>query len=189
MTITDKLEPTQDLDLRGGSKIRDGGIEFALFSHHATKVELCLFDEAGDVETNRFCLHQNEDHIWRGFLPDTRAGQKYGYRVDGPYEPARGHWFNPNKLLVDPFARELYGGVINDSALFTYAQGEDGADQERDLSDNAAFVPKSVVTDDFPHDETASLANAAWRDDHLRTSCCRIFKTTYGSAGAIARDL
>lgn len=152
MQIADKLVQVQNLDLRGGTKIVEGGIEFALFSQHAKKVELCLFDDAGMIETNRFSLHQYQDHIWRGFLPASGAGLKYGYRVHGPYEPEQGHWFNPNKLLVDPFAREIFGEVINHSALFTYAQSEN-LDTAFDTTDNAAYVPKSVVTSEREHGE------------------------------------
>ena len=158
MPMTDKLEQVSDLDLRGGSRVKDGGVAFALYSRHATKVELCLFDDNGDVETARLALYRHEDHIWRGFLRGAGAGVKYGYRVDGPFEPENGHWFNPAKLLVDPFARELFGQVQNDPALFAYAQ-QDGDGSAFDTTDSAPFVPKSVVTSEMPD----ALG------DHLRT--------------------
>jgi glycogen debranching enzyme GlgX/4-alpha-glucanotransferase len=162
MQIVDKLEQVQNLDLRGGTRLVKGGIEFALFSEHATRVELCLFDEAGAIETNRYSLHQHQDHIWRGFLPKSGASLKYGYRMHGPYKPEQGHWFNPNKLLVDPFAREIFGEVVNHSALFTYAQSED-SDTSFDTTDNAAYVPKSVVIEESEHDDDL---------DHLQTPLC-----------------
>ena len=77
------------------------GVNFALFSAHATKVELCLFDQAGERELERIDLAEYTDEVWHGYLPDARPGTVYGYRVHGPYEPAAGHRFNPNKLLLD----------------------------------------------------------------------------------------
>ncbi len=81
------------------------GVNFALFSAHATKVELCLFDDAGEQEIERIELPEYTDEIWHGYLPDARPGTIYGYRVHGPYEPKAGHRFNPNKLLIDPYAK------------------------------------------------------------------------------------
>jgi glycogen operon protein len=147
MLIADELERTQDLDLKSGARVLEEGTDFALFSEHATRVELCIFDEKGECETDRFSLHQHDDHIWRGFFPKVGIGLKYGYRVHGPYEPSQGHWFNPAKLLVDPFARELFGNVVNDSALFTYQpEGDAPFASGLNRTDSAACVPKSVVT-------------------------------------------
>jgi isoamylase len=78
------------------------GVNFALFSANATKVELCLFDERGERELERIELSEYTNEVWHGYLPDARPGTIYGYRVHGPYEPASGHRFNPNKLLLDP---------------------------------------------------------------------------------------
>src|SRR5271154_6475313 len=83
------------------------GVNFALFSAHADKVELCLFDEQGGRETERIELPEFTDEVWHGFLPDARPGTIYGYRVHGPYEPTQGHRFNPNKVLLDPYARAI----------------------------------------------------------------------------------
>src|SRR5262249_60392932 len=83
------------------------GVNFALFSAHASKVELCLFDIDGKRELERIELPEFTDEVWHGYLPEPRPGTAYGYRVHGPYEPAAGHRFNPNKLLVDPYARQL----------------------------------------------------------------------------------
>ena len=84
-----------------------GGVNFALFSANAKKVELCLFDPKGRRETDRITLPEYTHEVWHGYLPEVRPGQLYGYRVHGPYEPANGHRFNPNKLLIDPYAKAL----------------------------------------------------------------------------------
>jgi isoamylase len=88
------------------------GVNFALFSAHATKVELCLFDEQGKTEIERIELPEFTDEVWHGYLPDARPGLTYGYRVHGPYEPTAGHRFNPNKLLLDPYAKQMVGEPI-----------------------------------------------------------------------------
>ena len=87
------------------------GVNFALFSERAEKVELCLFDDEGEKELARLALPEYTDEIWHGYLPDVRPGQLYGYRVYGPYDPNRGHRFNANKLLIDPYAKTLFGEV------------------------------------------------------------------------------
>src|SRR3546814_7457970 len=87
------------------------GVNFALFSAHAEKVELCLFDPRGRRETERVALPCNTHEVWHGYLPDVRPGQLYGYRVHGPYDPRRGHRFNHHKLLIDPYAKALTGEV------------------------------------------------------------------------------
>jgi isoamylase len=83
------------------------GVNFALFSAHATKVELCLFDDSGKTELERIELPEYTDEVWHGYLPTARPGTVYGYRVYGPYEPDAGHRFNHNKLLIDPYAKQL----------------------------------------------------------------------------------
>jgi isoamylase len=85
------------------------GVNFALFSSHATKVELCLFDETGQEELERVELPEYTDEVWHGYVPHARPGTVYGYRVHGPYEPDAGHRFNPHKLLIDPYAKQLVG--------------------------------------------------------------------------------
>src|ERR1700735_2232551 len=96
------------------------GVNFALFSANASKVELCLFDEQGEKEIERIELPEFTDEVWHGFLPDARPGSIYGYRVHGPYDPANGHRFNPNKLLLDPYAKAVVGQLAWDPALFGY---------------------------------------------------------------------
>jgi isoamylase len=123
------------------------GVNFALFSARATKVELCLFDEAGQKELERIELPEYTDEVWHGYLPEARPGLTYGYRVHGPYEPAAGHRFNPNKLLLDPYAKQLTGEVKWDPAIFGYTIGSPEADLSFDSRDSARCVPKCRVID------------------------------------------
>ena len=122
------------------------GTNFALFSANATKVEICLFDATGKTETARIELPEYTDQIFHGYLPDVGPGTFYGYRVHGPYTPEQGHRFNPNKLLLDPYARAHAGELIWDPAVFGY-QMESGDDLTFDERDSAPFVPKCVVVD------------------------------------------
>ena len=122
------------------------GVNFALFSANATKVELCLFDRDGEREIERLNLPEYTDEVWHGYLPDARPGTLYGYRVHGPYEPAAGHRFNPNKLLLDPYAKQIVGHVRWDPALFGYKM-ETGDDLTFDDRDSAPFTFKSCVID------------------------------------------
>ncbi|MCJ1887127.1 glycogen debranching protein GlgX [Pseudomonas sp. LA21] len=123
------------------------GVNFALFSAHATKVELCLFDAAGKRELERIELPEYSDEIWHGYLPDAHPGQIYGYRVHGPFAPDAGHRFNPNKLLLDPYARQLVGELRWSESLFGYSIGSPDADLSFDERDSSPFVPKSRVID------------------------------------------
>lgn len=123
------------------------GVNFALFSAHATRVELCLFDDQGQHEIERIELPEYTDEIWHGYLPDARPGQIYGYRVHGPYEPEAGHRFNPNKLLIDPYAKQLVGQLKWSEVLFGYTIGHEDGDLSFDERDSAAFVPKCKVID------------------------------------------
>jgi len=122
------------------------GTNFALFSAHATKVEICLFDSTGKTETGRIELPEYTDQIFHGYLPDVGPATFYGYRVHGPYEPDAGHRFNPNKLLLDPYARAHAGRLFWDPAVFGYKM-ESGDDTTFDERDSAPFMPKCVVVD------------------------------------------
>jgi len=122
------------------------GVNFALFSAHATKVELCLFDQRGEREIERIELPEFTDEIWHGYVPDARPGTIYGYRVHGPYEPDAGHRFNPNKLLLDPYAKQLVGQLAWNPALFGY-QLETANDLTFDERDSAPFMLKGRVID------------------------------------------
>jgi isoamylase len=123
------------------------GVNFALFSDNATKVELCLFNEDGSQETARVPVTERHNQIWHIYLPGAAPGQKYGYRVDGPYLPDTGHRFNPNKLLIDPYARAIDGDVECIDALLGYQAGDPLEDLQPDEQDSAPCIPKSVVID------------------------------------------
>ncbi|NEX22917.1 glycogen debranching protein GlgX [Thiorhodococcus mannitoliphagus] len=123
------------------------GVNFALFSSNATKVELCLFDQQGRREVERLELPEYTDEIWHGYLPDARPGTVYGYRVHGPYEPSAGHRFNPHKLLLDPYAKALVGNLQWSDTLFGYRYGSAKADLSFDRRDSARFMPKCRVID------------------------------------------
>ncbi|MFZ1413313.1 MAG: glycogen debranching protein GlgX [Defluviicoccus sp.] len=123
------------------------GVNFALFSENAERVELCLFDEKGKTETERLVVSQYTDEVWHAYLPDARPGQLYGYRVAGPYEPRRGHRFNHHKLLLDPYAKSVVGKLKWNDAHFAYKIGHPDADLSFDTRDNARFMPKCRVVD------------------------------------------
>ncbi len=124
------------------------GVNFALFSEHATKVELCLFDSAdADKETHRIPLTEHTDLVWHCYLPDVQPDQLYGYRVHGPYEPANGHRFNPKKVLLDPYAKAIGRDLRWDDSLFGYKIGDPNADLTPDDRDDAAFAPLGAVVD------------------------------------------
>lgn len=122
------------------------GVNFALFSAHAEKVELCLFDAKGKKETERLALPEYTDEVWHGYVDGIQPGQLYGYRVHGPYEPKHGHRFNPNKLLLDPYARSIIGDFKWHDALFSYHIGSPRADLSFDRRDSAPYMPKCRVT-------------------------------------------
>ncbi len=122
------------------------GVNFSLFSANATKVELCLFDDQGETEIERIELPEYTDEIWHGFLPDARPGTVYGYRVHGPYAPEEGHRFNPNKLVLDPYAKAIVGHLKWGPELFGY-QMESMDDLTYDERDSAPLMPKCRVID------------------------------------------
>jgi isoamylase len=123
------------------------GVNFSLFSANATKVELCLFDQAGAQEIQRIELPEYTDEVWHGYLPDAGPGTVYGYRVHGPYEPEKGHRFNPNKLVLDPYAKSYIGPGKWGPELFGYTLGDKGDDLTFDKRDSAPFIAKCVVVD------------------------------------------
>jgi glycogen operon protein len=120
-------------------------VNFALFSEHAEKVELCLFDGTGRRELERVELPEYTDQVWHGYDPELRPGQLYGYRVHGPYDPRNGHRFNPNKLLIDPYARSLHGTLRMHPANFGYRAGHSSDTLSPDRRNNARHVPKCRV--------------------------------------------
>ncbi|HEX3946614.1 MAG TPA: glycogen debranching protein GlgX, partial [Acidimicrobiales bacterium] len=124
------------------------GVNFAIFSEHATAVELCLFDAPEDAEpAARVAMPEATDRVWHAYLPDVRPGAFYGYRVDGPYEPEAGHRFNRHKLLIDPYARAVSGPIRWTEALYGYTIGDEAADLSFDPRDSAGASPKSMVVD------------------------------------------
>ncbi|HRD66294.1 MAG TPA: glycogen debranching protein GlgX [Candidatus Competibacter sp.] len=123
------------------------GVNFALFSAHAEKVELCLFDSSGQREIERLTLPENTDQIWHGYIPGLWPGTLYGYRVSGPYEPQLGHRFNHHKLLLDPYAKQFYGTLHLRDEHCGYQVGHHNADLSFDTRDNAREMLKCVVVD------------------------------------------
>src|ERR1700743_1294156 len=124
------------------------GRNFALYSHNAEGVELCLFDKAqGEKETECIRLTQRTHDIWHVYLYDCKPGQLYGYRVYGPYDPANGHRFNPAKVLLDPYSKAICSIVGWDDSLFGYTIGKD--DLEKNETDDAEVAPKSAVIDHY----------------------------------------
>ena len=123
------------------------GVNFALFSENADKVELCIFDDEGRRELQRIELRERTDLVWHCYLPEARPGLLYGYRVHGPYKPEDGHRFNPHKLLLDPYARNIAGRIRWSDALFGYTVGGKREDLSLDRRDSARGMPKCKVTD------------------------------------------
>lgn len=133
-----------------GATVTEGGINFAVFSAHATRVDLCIFDEAGRIEVARRELPEFTDEVWHGFLPGGKAGLVYGYRVHGPWQPEEGHRFNPHKLLLDPYAREWVGQLRWSPVLFAGDAAPSGAPLGVDKRDSASYMPKARVVADLP---------------------------------------
>lgn len=129
-----------------GATFDGDGVNFAVFSQHATRVTLCLFDHEGH-ETQMMILPEREGHVWHGYIPGMRAGQQYGFRMHGPYLPKQGHRFNHNKLLIDPYAKRLTGHPVWNDALFGYNVDDADLDLSFDTRDSAPFMPRSVVVD------------------------------------------
>jgi isoamylase len=155
------MQHLPDLLLPGRSfplgAIWDGlGINFAVFSAHAQRIDLCLFEPSGRHEIARYTLPEYTDEVWHGYLPGATAGLLYGYRAFGPYAPEQGHRFNHHKLLLDPYARGLAGNVHWSDTLYGFRQHSLRGDLSFDRRDSAPSMPKGVVTDD----------SFNWGDDH-----------------------
>lgn len=129
-----------------GATWEGNGVNFAMFSANATRVELCLFDSV-DSQQESYCvpLREQTDLVWHCFLPDIRPGQLYGYRVHGPYNPQQGHRFNANKVLLDPYAKAIGRGITWSDSMFGYRIGDPQRDLSFDHSDNAAHAPLAMV--------------------------------------------
>lgn len=131
-----------------GSFYDGEGVNFALFSANAEKVELCLFDATGHKEIKRIAIEESENNIWHTYVEGLKPGQVYGYRVYGPYDPQNGKRFNPNKLLLDPYAKKLIGRLIWHKALFGYDTDSPDKDLSFSTLDSAPYMPKAVVVED-----------------------------------------
>ena len=140
-----KLWPGKPYPL--GATWDGAGVNFSLFSENATKVELCLFDRNDDRREIRIPMREQTHQVWHVYLPEVRAGQFYGYRVHGPYEPQQGHRFNPAKLVLDPYAKAITRTIRWSDALFGYRIGDPEADLSSDDRDSAPNMPKCVVVD------------------------------------------
>jgi len=128
-----------------GANYDGEGVNFALFSAHAERVELCLYDPSGKHEIGRMDLPENTHEVWHGYVPGLQPGTLYGFRVHGPFDPENGHRFNPNKLVIDPYARELVGDVEWNEAHFAYDMLHEDKDLTFDKRDSAPFMPKCRV--------------------------------------------
>lgn len=142
------------------------GVNFAIYTENADAVELCLFESfEEDTESIKIRIKERSHHIWHIYIPNLKPGQLYGYRIFGPYDPANGHRFNPNKLLIDPYAKAIAGVIQWNDAVFGYEVGSPLKDLSFSAVDSAPYVPKSVVVDptfdwendsppDIPYHET-----------------------------------
>ncbi|HZW13439.1 MAG TPA: glycogen debranching protein GlgX [Noviherbaspirillum sp.] len=157
-----------------GATYDGSGTNFAVFSAYATAVELCLFDPTGRHELARCSLPDCTNEVWHGYLPGVHAGTLYGYRAYGPYQPEQGHRFNPNKLLLDPYARQLSGQVRWTDSLYGYRMHSPRADLSFDHRDSASFMPKAVVMDSGYNWHGDKRPNVPWEktviyETHVRS--------------------
>lgn len=167
------------------------GTNFAVFSAHAVKIELCLFDAAGRHEVARYPLPECTNEVWHGYLPEVHAGMLYGYRAYGPYRPEEGHRFNPNKLLLDPYAKQLHGHVRWTDALYGYRLHSPRADLSFDRRDSAPAMPKAVVTDSTYNWHGDELPQLPWEktviyETHVRGMTMRAGKIHPRQRGTFA---
>jgi glycogen operon protein len=124
------------------------GVNFAIYSENADEVELCLFENLdSETEYLKIKLKERDHHVWHVYIPDLKPGQLYGYRVYGPYDPSNGHRFNPNKLLLDPYARAISGSIEWHDDVFGYKMGDEKEDLSFSETNSAPFVPRCVVVD------------------------------------------
>jgi glycogen operon protein len=160
--MPDRLEPGMPYPL---GAVWDGmGVNFAVFSANATRMELCVFDTRGTRQIARFDLPEHTDEIWHGYMPDAMPGLVYGFRAHGPYEPQNGHRFNPNKLLLDPYAKGFAGKFRWTDALFGYRIRSPRADLSFDRRDSAPAMLKAVVAEDSITEEDDTRPYTPWSD-------------------------
>ena len=161
-----------------GASAEGKGVNFALFSAHAEKVELCLFDPSGRREEARLELAEYTDEVWHGYLEGAEPGLLYGYRVSGPYAPEKGLRFNPNKLLIDPYARSLCGRLRFAEPIFGYSRESPDADLSFDPRDDASLLPKCRVSAPRARPPGARKPQIPWEETillelHLRGATIR----------------
>ncbi len=180
-----------------GATVAPEGTNFALFSENSTAAELCLFDASSpSAECARIPMRERTDGVWHCFLPGIRHGQLYGFRVHGPYDPAAGHRFNANKLLLDPYARAIAGPIAWSEEMFGYVFGGENPDLNMDGRDNAAGLPKAVVVDgifDWGADRSphTPLAESVIYEVHVKgfsKLCPQIPENLRGSYAGLASD-
>jgi len=146
-TETKRIKPWPGRSYPLGATLTDEGVNFALFSGAATGVDLCLFDSDNPRREERVRMLERTDEVWHVFLPGLKAGQLYGFRVYGPYDPQKGLRFNASKLLLDPYARAISGEVEWSDSHFSYVLGNSAGDLKRNYGNSAAGMPKSIVVD------------------------------------------
>ena len=146
-----------------GASYDGEGVNFALFAEHAEGVELCLFQSTeSKKESFKIKMRENLHHVWHAYIPELKPGQLYGYRVHGPYDPKRGHRFNPNKLLLDPYAKAISDTIVLHDSLFGYEVGHPEADASFSTRDSGPYMPKSVVIDHHFNWENDQLPNVPY---------------------------
>ncbi len=170
-----------------GASWDGSGVNFAVFSAHAERVDLCLFDATGRREIGRFVLPEYTDQVWHGYLPEAGPGTVYGLRAFGPYEPERGHRFNPNKLLLDPYARALRGEINWSDALYGFRTHSGPEDLSYDRRDSAAFMPKAVVIDDAFSWGDDRRPDVAWCDTMIYETHVRGLTMLRGDVAPVQR--
>lgn len=161
-SLPNRLEPGSPYPL--GATFDGLGVNFAVFSANADAIELCLFDPSGKREVGRIALPECTDEVFHGYLPDAEPGLLYGYRAHGRYAPEEGHRFNPNKLLLDPYARKLAGQIRWTDALHGYKVGHAKEDLSFDKRDSAPAMPKAVVVDDHWDWSRDRRPNTPWSE-------------------------
>ena len=176
-----KVQPGSPWPL--GAHWDGAGVNFALFSENAKSVELCLFDGGGKRETARIRIPHWTDQVWHAYLPGLAPGQLYGYRVDGLYDPEKGQLFNPNKLLLDPYARAIVGELAREEMQFD----DELYYSQRDTRDNAAAVPKSAVVDDSFDWRNDRPPRTAWAETVLYEVHVKGFTQTHPQVPAALR--
>lgn len=162
MLTPDRLEPGSAYPL--GATFDGLGVNFAVFSANADRIDLCLFDPSGRRQIACLPLPEWTDEVWHGYLPDARPGLMYGFRAHGPWEPERGHRFNPNKLLLDPYAKKQFGNVRWTDALHSYRVRSPRKDLSFDRRDSAPAMPKAVVTSEAFDWTGDKRPNTPWTD-------------------------